>query len=318
MDSRSDETTSSHHQNTAPSALTVAIGEQSAVFRQVTPRSLGIRYPAYYMLETEVTNAQYREYLIATGKTKDDTEVLTIVEERKSGKRSVTTGSVVYSVGDQTGLWRKGQYPTGRGDHPLALVTLGEAHEFCKWLSKQHPELGLFRLPTWNEWMVAAYGRERNYPWGDEWETDRVHMSYGIADEFKNSEGKLVWRRQKPQRTEAVKARPQGRTPEGLYGMLGNVSEYIIEGDPNDKQYFNLGSRWMGGDYSSGWNWSPREDTDLPPRKDYWGYGHHTVNRKAGLGFRVLLDVTADPSLVQKKRLFVQNDTSWMLEAEDD
>ena len=299
---------------TSGSELSVSVGKQTAVFRRIDPKRYGIRYPAFYMLETEVTNAQYKEYLDANGGTKDDGEVLRIREEIESGKRSMSTGSIGYSVGDKTGLWSNNKYPEGQDDYPVALVTLSDAQNFCKWLNQKHPELGLFRLPTWNEWMIAAYGRDRSYPWGDEWAPERVHMSYGIGDEAVVKARLPVWNTELPKnKTEPVKARAKGRTPEGVYGMLGNVDEYIVDGDPTSKKYFNLGSRWMGGNYSSGWDLLPRKiETVLPPRQDYWGYSHNTVNRTAELGFRVLLDQAADEDLFRRKPLFDQNDTTWM------
>lgn len=306
----------SEGESTPPTALSVGVGKLTAKFKRVDPATYKIRYPAFYMLETEVTNALYKEYLSATEETKDDTKVLRIIEERASGKRPKTTASVSYSVGDKTGLWKKNQYPKGRGEHPVALVTLSDAQQFCKWLTIRNPKIGLFRLPTWNEWMVAAYGLKRSYPWGNEWKTNRVHMSFGFINDFVTREGKSAWVDERPKRTEEVRARPQGRTPEGLYGMLGNVEEYIAEGDPTDRNYFNLGSRWMGGGFESGWDWDPKKNTAVSPRQDYWGYGHHRTNRCADLGFRVVLDTKSDLTLLKRKRLFDQKDRAWMLESD--
>jgi hypothetical protein len=90
-----------------------------------------------------------------------------------------------------------------------------------------------------------------------------------------------------PKRTEHVKARPSGRTPEGVFGMLGNVGEYIIEGDPTGDSYFNLGSRSMGGGFTDGLAILHDEYDRLPPRNDYWGYSHQIVQPlfcKSGLG----------------------------------
>ncbi len=36
-----------------------------------------------------------------------------------------------------------------------------------------------------------------------------------------------------------MKARPDGRSPEGIYGLIGNVDEYLHGGDPKDNSYFN-------------------------------------------------------------------------------
>ncbi len=52
------------------------------VFRRVSPAAEQLDYPDFSVLETEVTNAQFKAYLDATNRTKDDSEVLRIIEER--------------------------------------------------------------------------------------------------------------------------------------------------------------------------------------------------------------------------------------------
>jgi formylglycine-generating enzyme required for sulfatase activity len=206
-----------------------------------------------------------------------------------------STGDVPYRIEDPTAIWREGHYPKGLDDHPVALVTLDEAKAFCDWLNKQSPQSGLFRLPTWNEWMIAAYGNARAYPWGNDWNASKVHMSIGVE----------------ATRTEPVKARPQGRTQEGLYGMFGNVSEFITESDPANESYVDLGSRWMGGGFTEG----PGDDKnrELEPRLDYWGYSHHASIRQCDLGFRIVLDPTHDLSLLSRGRVFEQSNKEWMI-----
>jgi hypothetical protein len=48
--------------------VAVGIGKQQAIFRKISPDVYKIDYPEFYLLETEVTNRMYREYLRATGK----------------------------------------------------------------------------------------------------------------------------------------------------------------------------------------------------------------------------------------------------------
>jgi len=297
----------------APAAIDVSIGGQSAIFRKISPGAYKIDYPDFYFLETEVTNRMYREYLRATGKTKDDTDVLKIVEKRH--KPEITTspdgtttvswsgssGDTPYSVNDKTMIWRDGEYPAGQDEYPATLITLEDAQSFCEWLSQTHPRSGLFRLPTWNEWMIATFGSSRGYPWGDKWDRSLAHTSYGFSTD------------ERPTRTEPVRSRPQGRTPEGLYGMIGNVSEYSMAGDPANQGYFNLGARWLGGGFQDGYPSSRKDDApeELKPRKEYWGYSHFSDLREDHLGFRVLLDVKQDRSLISRAPVFSQQDNQW-------
>ncbi|MEI8246487.1 MAG: SUMF1/EgtB/PvdO family nonheme iron enzyme [Lentisphaerota bacterium] len=275
--------------------IKVSIGDTFGIFKRINPAHYNIQYPDFYMLETEVTNAMFKEYLAATGKRKDDTDVLEIV----SSKRATTTVSAIYSIQDKSAIWHDNKYPQGQDNRPVVMITFLDAQAFCKWLSETHPELGLFRLPTWNEWMIAAYGSNRRYPWGDKWDRNLAHTYYGY------------WGTEWNWHTEEVKSRPDGRTPEGLYGMLGNVSEYIAEKDSTSKDYLNPGSRWMGGAFNSGC--TEYSDVPHPPRKDYWGYSHSAVNRDDSIGFRIILDTKKDMSLLKRARVFAQNNKSWMI-----
>jgi formylglycine-generating enzyme required for sulfatase activity len=65
---------------------------QTLVFRWVSPAKYGINYPDFFVLETEVTNAQFKAFLDATNATKNDTDVLKIVKQREKSR--------VFSTGD--------------------------------------------------------------------------------------------------------------------------------------------------------------------------------------------------------------------------
>jgi formylglycine-generating enzyme required for sulfatase activity len=287
----------------------VRLGDSEAVFCRIRPKAEGVDYPDFYMLDTEVTNRQYKQFLTDTKRNKDDMEVLEIVrqQEAKATENGIlflgSTGDIPYSVEDPTSIWKDNEHPKGQGEFPVCLVTLVDAKDFCKWLSSKNPTVGVFRLPTWNEWMVAAYGRDRHYPWGDKWDNSLVHMSYAL----KFSE--------RPKRTQNVKARPKGSTPQGLFGMLGNAAELIDDSDPTSANYFNLKARWMGGGFQDGaLSEVQRDKSPLEPRRDYWGYSHHATLRVCDVGFRVVLDPTKDPSLLKRPRLFKQRNTDWMIE----
>jgi formylglycine-generating enzyme required for sulfatase activity len=82
------------------------------------------------------------------------------------------------------------------------------ASEYCKWRKK--------RLPTSDEWGLAAGEGRRKYPWGDKEPT--AELAY-----FNTLLGPPL----------PGDSHPQGRTPEGVYHMAGNVWELTstIEGD---------------------------------------------------------------------------------------
>ena len=91
----------------------------------------------------------------------------------------------------------------GKELYPVCLVKVEGAQAYAACKGK--------RLPTEYEWEIAAKGPEcRMYPWGDE-EVDPTRANYDFHIGH----------------TVPVGSYPDGRTPEGLYDMAGNVNEMI-------------------------------------------------------------------------------------------
>lgn len=239
------------------------------VFRRVSPSRYGIERPDFVLLETEVTNAMYAQYLTATGRAKGDEQTLRLVDERE--KRNSTTFSFstvdpIYEIRDRSLLWSGNKPPAGKESFPVTLLTVHDGAAFCDWLTEKFPAQGTFRYPTEQEWLIAAYGANRKYPWGDEWDVNRVCCSVGKV----RTSG------------EEVRARADGRTPEGIYGMWGNALEYVIHQERGSNALFvGVGSQWMGGSFAS---------KKFEPSMNYWGYAHSSEGRADDIGFRVLLD----------------------------
>ncbi len=79
-------------------------------------------------------------------------------------------------------------------------------------------------VPTEQQWVWAARGNaQRAFPWGEDEDSGRA-----CSDRAKEG-------------TCEVTAHPRGATPEGVVGLVGNVSE-LVETGVN-------GTRAMGGDY---------------------------------------------------------------------
>lgn len=91
----------------------------------------------FSIAETEVTNAEYSEFIRKTGHT-------------------APPG------------WNGDKFPSGTSDFPVVNISWKDAVDFCEWKSR---ELGLLvRLPTEAEWERAARGPDQlKYPWGGEW-----------------------------------------------------------------------------------------------------------------------------------------------------
>ncbi|KAF0223605.1 MAG: serine/threonine protein kinase bacterial, partial [bacterium] len=106
--------------------------------------------------------------------------------------------------------WSGSEYPSGQGDFPINNISWQEANAYCQWLSSIS---GLrFRMPTEAEWEYAARGSDnRFYPWGQEWDSTKT-----VFGENNNTSAIGV-----------SKAQLAGdRSPFGIIGMSGNVSEW--------------------------------------------------------------------------------------------
>jgi hypothetical protein len=92
------------------------------------------------------------------------------------------------------------QFPEELGNRAVTFVSQPVADAYCHWRKK--------RLPTSDEWGLAAGEGRRKYPWGDKEPTPDM-ANYGTL-----MGGPLPG-----------DSHPQGRTPEGIYHMAGNVWE---------------------------------------------------------------------------------------------
>ena len=85
----------------------------------------------FYIDKFEVTNAQYKRFIDATGH-----------------KPPIH--------------WKNNTYPEKEKYYPVVNVSYNDAEAYAKWANK--------RLPTEEEWEKAArYTDGRRYPWGDDW-----------------------------------------------------------------------------------------------------------------------------------------------------
>ncbi|MCL4862590.1 MAG: formylglycine-generating enzyme family protein, partial [Caldilineaceae bacterium] len=101
-----------------------------------------VRLGAYRIGKYPVTNAQYYQFVVATGR-------------------------------EPPGHWEAGRPPDDLLDHPVINVTWHDAVAYCKWLGRQ---LGRqVRLPSEAEWEKAARGTDGwVYPWGNQPPNDRL------------------------------------------------------------------------------------------------------------------------------------------------
>jgi len=165
---------------------------------------------AYYIDRYEVTNAQFKEFIDATG-------YVTETEQRGGGWVLYRK----YGVGRRRITWAGGanwSHPKGvidnmqdikeKMDHPVVQVSWNDAVAYAQWAGK--------RLPTEADWEKVARGTDgRQWPWGNLFNLDiggiTIHANINNED------------------TVPVGQFPTDASPYGVCNMAGNVREWVAD-----------------------------------------------------------------------------------------
>jgi formylglycine-generating enzyme required for sulfatase activity len=150
---------------------------------------------AYYMDVYEVTNAAYKACV-------DDGEC-----ELPKAFKACPWDDEACELSRISVHYKDSTY----ADHPVVWVNWGQANVYCEWRSPSTRfASGQVRLPTEAEWEKAARGTDgRTYPWGEEPGCSKANTC-------------------KPDTT-VVGSYESGKSPYGMFDMIGNVSEWVSD-----------------------------------------------------------------------------------------
>ncbi|MBI3452262.1 MAG: SUMF1/EgtB/PvdO family nonheme iron enzyme, partial [Rhodospirillales bacterium] len=108
------------------------------------PPRTAIVLDAFAIARTPVTNRQYAAFVAATGHPAPDVDEKTWLSYRLIHPYART----------RRYAWNGGRPPTGREDHPVVLVSQGDAAAYAAWLARAPGNA--WRLPNEAEWEKAA------------------------------------------------------------------------------------------------------------------------------------------------------------------
>ena len=152
----------------------------------------------FFIERHEVTNSQYRRFVLDTGHTPPKNEA----------DRYTLWG----------GYFKKESYVNAAiSNQPVVNVSWHDAVAYCDWRSqKEGLPKGTYRLPTEAEWEKAARGPDsRIYPWGNDPPTP-ARARFGMTWNGKRS---MI----------SVTALPEGKSPYGCCHMAGNAEEWCAD-----------------------------------------------------------------------------------------
>ena len=149
-----------------------------------------VNIPSFFIDRTEVTNSDYHEFVLDTGR--------------------ATPGAGVDWAGRWA--WADGKPKPGTEGDPVFLVTWQDADAYCTWAHK--------RLPSEREWERAARGDDgRRWAWGDEWGQPETRCNWFDGEGHPDGHAHVA----------PADSFPEGASPFGVLNMTGNVWEWVAD-----------------------------------------------------------------------------------------
>jgi serine/threonine-protein kinase len=219
-----------------------------------------ISLDAFWMDQTEVSNAQFAEFIAQTGyQTTAERNGFSYVLNLGRAAFDKVNGATWRNLVGTNGVWAE--------NLPVVHVSWDDAAAYCAWTGR--------RLPTEAEWEKAARGADgRLFPWGD------TAPERSLANFYQLGGGSLP-----------VGSLPEGASPFGALDMSGNVYEWVAD-YYSTSYYAGMPARNPAGPASGegrvyrGGSWSSRAEQELFSLTVVGRKWNYAVLSRDNLGFR--------------------------------
>jgi formylglycine-generating enzyme required for sulfatase activity len=174
-----------------------------------------VSLPAFAVTRTVITNRHYAAFIAATGHRAPDVD-----RQTWKGYRLIHPWRRTRKF-----AWIGGKPPKSRLDHPVVMVSIGDARAYAAWLSGVTK--WRWRLPSEAEWEKAARGPDgRRFPWGDGFDAKKLN-SHDAG----------------PFDTVPVGRYPDGASAYGLLDAAGQIFEWTATPSRSGR-YIVKGGSW--------------------------------------------------------------------------
>ncbi len=197
--------------NKLPDRMAFVPGSKYKLVSWRKPTENSIALADYFIDKYEVTNREYKEFIVAGGYNKPEFWQFPF---RKDG-HTLTHEAALILFKDRTNLpgprnWTGQNFPEGKADHPVTDITWYEAAAYAAFRGKQ--------LPTIFQWEKAARNGLFTYYSG-------YIMPWGPIDVTSSAETRANF---KSSGTMPVGSFPFGISPFGCHDMAGNAAEWCL------------------------------------------------------------------------------------------